>query len=353
MEINKYLLESIYVGNAELPAQIDIYCERSMRKEIMDFFRDSLEKEHANTLDAFRKEYGNCTSKRLSPMKAGVNITELGFSVYFEGLFLYYEKDGDEYRGDIDGVRSVNDALLILKEEYPDVEYEGYIAEIWADVNGGGVGQWEFSSKNFGKSYNDYKILESLGWAIGLASESKGFWNRLDECSKEMSTDEMEEVLNNFILYYEYIPKYQWVKLKSILLYYDQKHKSRYLFQIISVLNYIVGHRYIEHMMLHQALTCGYIELLMMVAHVVRNTDYEGDDSLEACYARACELAENGDEQLMFLTAKYILTNIEEKEEIEKAKNWIRILAKNNKDGAAFGFLACHREYWKSKTKMF
>lgn len=331
MKLSNYLLEGIYSAVYKLPSQFEISYGNVSRAEIsdiIDFFLHTLKKEQNKIIRSFVKKYGNITHKDYMPKRDTFIIASDYASITMPRFSMYYTKDRCDYIGDYNLVPALINTLKKLKDEYPYIRYTGYIAEIWSDDNSGGINQYELdvngdiikdsdvSDSNIEKADNTYNekrtIYEHVGSLLGPATEIRGFWDSLEQSFNFMNNIDLEYFIRDFFLYYEYIPTYEWTKLKGLILHYDFRNGTGYLFRVITMLSLIKRHRFIERSMLHKEITNGYLELIELVAFVARNTDYKcvdetelGSDDLQLYMDYAYKIAADGNATAADLIARY------------------------------------------------
>ena len=125
---------------------VKIYSEELLRKEIASRFTELFNEEYVKIMDLIEEDEGACYEKDegINPFN-GAKVTDYGVFLSFDCLAMYTAFGN--HLADYDAGDALNKSLKRIKQEYPSISYEGYIAYCWSDVNSGDVCQYEISSK--------------------------------------------------------------------------------------------------------------------------------------------------------------------------------------------------------------
>ena len=123
---------------------VKIYSEELLRKEIASRFTELFNEEYVKIMDLIEEEEGACYEKDegINPFN-GAKVTDYGFFLSFDCLAMYTAYGN--HLADYNAGDALKRALRRIKQEYPSISYEGYIAYCWSDINSGDVCKYEIS----------------------------------------------------------------------------------------------------------------------------------------------------------------------------------------------------------------
>lgn len=183
---------------------VKLYCSVDLRKEIAAHFTDAFNKEYGKLMDRIEEEEGICYEKenKLNPF-IGALVTDYGVFLPFNALSMYCDKYGDIISG-YNAEGAMEKALQTIKQEYPSISYEGYVAYCWSDIHSGEACQREISSKKK-KDMGDV-IYDFIGEALGRTLEDEENWERLSEELEYEDEGEFKKIIKLFHTYSKWIP---------------------------------------------------------------------------------------------------------------------------------------------------
>ena len=153
------------------------------------FFVEMFKKEWDAAVEAVAKEHEDC----LRDNPASVADASGKFFVSFVPLDIPYMYGSfcDTKRGP----EALDKAIEILKEKYPNAEYNGCIQYAWSDEHGGDVVKYDVSSNQSGEPYPFVgEILK-----IAVEDDEEYFWDQIED------SDELEEIAEDLELYKEWV----------------------------------------------------------------------------------------------------------------------------------------------------
>ena len=184
---------------------VKIYSEEAIRKEIASRFTELFNEEYEKIMDLIEEEDGACNEKDegINPFN-GAKVTDYGVFLSFDCLAMYgafgnhlaYYNAGD----------ALKKTLKRIKQEYPSISYEGYIAYCWSDVHGGDVCQYEISSKRRRKKDKGFVIYDFIGEALRKILEDEDAWERLSEFLLFQEEYTLKRIIKLYHLYSEFVP---------------------------------------------------------------------------------------------------------------------------------------------------
>lgn len=142
MQLNEnliYALESYDISG------IKIFCDTYICDAVKLYFLSKFTEEWDTTLLFCETKYGQCETKEEEYMPIHVATKEYGIFIEVGALDVKYA-NGDFCDLEL-GIEALDNTLKAVKETYPSIEYEGYIAFSWGDLRGGEIVQYEVSSK--------------------------------------------------------------------------------------------------------------------------------------------------------------------------------------------------------------
>lgn len=128
---------------------IRIYCDKSIAKEITDSFMSEFNVLWEEAVESVEEEFGDCDEPDIP---VSIAFTDYGFFMYVSQLEIPYCY-GDFY--DIDyGPDAFNTAFSNMKNNYPQIEYDGIIFYPLCDTRCGEIVQYEISSHGYVDTYD-------------------------------------------------------------------------------------------------------------------------------------------------------------------------------------------------------
>lgn len=185
---------------------VKIFCEEGLREEIVERFSEAFNEEYEKLMDLVEEEGGACYEKEeeLNPFH-GAKVTDYGIFLSFDALSLYCDEYGD-YLSSHNAGEALEEALKIIKREYPSISYEGYVAYCWSDVHSGEVVQYEISSEKKKKRDKRDVIYDFVGNALSGILEDEEVWFDLSEELENADENEIKKIIKLFYLYSQWLP---------------------------------------------------------------------------------------------------------------------------------------------------
>ena len=184
---------------------VKIYSEKALRNEIAARFTEIFNEEYEKIMDLIEEDSGACYEKDegINPF-TGAKATDYGVFLSFDCLAMYgafgnhlaYYNAGD----------ALKKTLKRIKQEYPSISYEGYIAYCWSDINSGDVCQYEISSKRRRKKDKSFIVYDFIGEALRKILEDEDAWERLSEFLLFQEEYTLKRIIKLYHLYSEFVP---------------------------------------------------------------------------------------------------------------------------------------------------
>ena len=184
---------------------VKIYSEEAIRKEIASRFTELFNEEYEKIMDLIEEENGACYEKDegINPFN-GANVTDYGVFLSFDCLAMYCGF-GDHLANHNAG-DALTMALKRIRQEYPSISYDGYIAYCWSDVHDGDVVQYEISSKRRRKKDKGFIIYDFIGEALRKILEDKDAWEFLSEALLYQDENTLKKIIKLYHLYSKFVP---------------------------------------------------------------------------------------------------------------------------------------------------
>ena len=184
---------------------VKIYSEELLRKEIASRFTELFNEEYVKIMDLIEEEEGACYEKDegINPFN-GAKVTDYGVFLSFDCLAMYTAFGN--HLADYDAGDALNKSLKRIKQEYPSISYEGYIAYCWSDVNSGDVCQYEISSKRRRKKDKGFVIYDFIGEALRKILEDRDAWEDLSESLLYTDENTLKKIIKLYHLYSSFVP---------------------------------------------------------------------------------------------------------------------------------------------------
>jgi len=149
------------------------------------FFVEQFNREWETAVEAVAKEHEDC----LRDNPSTVVDEDDRFLVSFVPLDIPYMFD--EFCDTERGPEAIRNAIVNLKEKYPDAEFRGCIQYAWSDAHGGDVVKFDVSSIQSDEPYAF--VGEVLKKAV--EDEDEYFWDNVEDSE---NLDEIAEDLENY-----------------------------------------------------------------------------------------------------------------------------------------------------------
>ncbi len=128
---------------------IRVYCDKDIAKEVADSFMEELNQLWEEAVESVEEEFGGCDE---ADVPVFIAYTDYGFFMYVSQLEIPYSF-GDFY--DIDyGPDAFNTAFTNMKENYPQIEFDGLVFYPLCDTRCGEIVQHELSSHGNVETYD-------------------------------------------------------------------------------------------------------------------------------------------------------------------------------------------------------
>ena len=184
---------------------VKVYCEKELQDSIAARFTEVFNEEYEELMDLIEEEEGDCNEKEegINPFN-GAQVRDYGVFLPFGSLAMYCEY-GDQISWHNAG-EALEKALKIIKNEYPAIRYEGYVAYSWSDVHGGDVVQYQISSKRRRKKDKSFVVYDFIGEALRKILEDEDAWERLSEFLLFQEEYTLKKIIKLYHLYSEFVP---------------------------------------------------------------------------------------------------------------------------------------------------
>lgn len=156
---------------------VKVYCDKTMCKEAIAFFEETYSELWKEAQNKVEEEYGSC---EYSDEPILIREEDYGFLIKpFDELEVRYSY-GDMW-DPIYSEEAFDNSLKKLKENFPSIEYQGYMGYILRDIHGEQAASYEYySGKKRPKTYDI--IGEKLGEILsGDPEDHPDFWETLSE----------------------------------------------------------------------------------------------------------------------------------------------------------------------------
>ena len=304
---------------------VKIYSEELLRKEIASRFTELFNEEYVKIMDLIEEEEGACYEKDegINPF-TGAKVTDYGVFLSFDCLAMY--SGFGDHLAIYDAGDALNMALNRIRQEYPSISYEGYIAYCWSDVHGGDVVQYQISSKRRRKKDKSFVVYDFIGEALRKILEDEDAWERLSEFLLFQEEYTLKKIIKLYHLYSEYVPS---DSIERII----ENSKRRDDSMSVSLQEFAEALRSGKDIDIEDDeidtsnFPEGYMEALdmcILAEEISRETPKRGV-IMEAGgdFEIVIEKAESGDAEAKFTAGKYYIADHIE-EERERAIKWIR-----------------------------
>lgn len=305
---------------------VKVFCADGLREKIAARFTELFNEKYEELMDLIEEEEGDCNEKEegLNPFN-GAQIKEYGILLPFDALAMY--SGYGDFLACHDAGEALEKALKTLKEEYPSITYEGYVAYCWSDVHSGEVCQYEISSEKRRKNDKGEKIYDFVGEALGFALQDDEIWDRLAEELDGSDENDYKRIIKLFHMYSKWLPSDAIEKIINISEGSDEDIKDS-LEEFVEAINSgedveIEDEDEIDT----SGLPDGYMEameMFMMAEEISGVSPKRGEVvSSKGTFEIVIEKAEAGDPEAKFTAGKYFIADHIE-EEMERAIRWIR-----------------------------
>ena len=305
---------------------VKVYCEEKLREEIAARFTEAFNEEYEKLMDLIEEEEGACYEKEeeMNPFN-GARVTDYGIFLPFDALSMYCDEYGDHLSWHNAG-EAMEEALKIIKREYPSISYEGYVAYCWSDVNSGEVVQYEISSVKKKKKDKSVVIYDFVGEALGETLEDEEVWDELSEEIEAADENEIKKIIKLFHIYSKWVPSDAIDKVIEISEESDED-MTESLREFADALKAGEDVDIEEEEIDSSHLPDGYMEamdMFLMAEEITGKKPKRGEiTSSEGTFEIVIEKAEAGDPEAKFTAGKYFIADHIEKE-MERALRWIR-----------------------------
>lgn len=324
---------------------VKVFCTDDLREEIAARFTELFNEEYEKLMDLIEEEEGDCYEKEeeLNPFN-GAQVKDYGLLLPFDALAMHCGY-GDHLSWHSAG-EALEKALKSLKEQYPSITYEGYVAYCWSDVHSGEVCQYEISSEKKRKKDKGDKIYDFVGESLGFALQDDDTWDSLAEELDGSDENVFKRIIKLFHMYSKWLPSDAIERLINISEGSDEDIKES-LEEFVEALNSGEDVE-IEDEIDTSGLPDGYMEamdMFMMAEQISGISPKRGEVlSSEGTFEIVIEKAEAGDPDAKYTAGKYFIADHIE-EETERAIRWIREAAEADVEEA--------KEYMKEHGDLF
>ena len=325
---------------------VKVFCADDLREEIAIRFTELFNEKYEELMDLIEEEEGDCNEKEegLNPFN-GAQIKEYGILLPFDALAMY--SGYGDFLACHDAGEALEKALKTLKEEYPSITYEGYVAYCWSDVHSGEVCQYEISSEKRRKNDKGDKIYDFVGEALGFALQDDEIWDKLAEELDGSDENDFKRIIKLFHMYSKWLPSDTIEKIISISEESgeDIKESLEEFAEAIKSGEDVE----IEDEVDTSGLPDGYMEameMFMMAEEISGISPKRGEVvSSEGTFDIVIEKAEAGDPEAKFTAGKYFIADHIE-EEMERAIRWIKEAAEANVEEAE-EYIETHKDLFE------
>ena len=325
---------------------VKVYCEKELQDSIAARFTEVFNEEYEELMDLIEEEEGDCNEKEegINPFN-GAQVRDYGVFLPFGSLAMYCEY-GDQISWHNAG-EALEKALKIIKNEYPAIRYEGYVAYSWSDVHGGEVCQYEISSEKRKKREKNDMVYDFVGEALREALEDEEVREGLAEELQNADEKEFKQIIRLLHAYSKWIPAENMVFILMIAAGRDGG-LAETLQKYADELKAGEDDNSEEAVTDTSHLPEGYAEAMDMfltAEEISGKKPKRGEImSSEDTFEIVIERAEAGDAEAKLVAGKYFIANHIEVE-IERAVRWIREAAEAGVEEA--------EEYMNEHSEMF
>lgn len=304
---------------------VRIYCEENVREEIALRYTEAFNDEYEKLMDLIEEEEGDCNEKEenINPFN-GAQVQEYGVFLSFDSLAMYCGY-GDFLSWHNAG-EAMEAALKTIKQEFPSISYDGYVAYCWSDVHGGEVCQWEISSEKKKKNSKSDVIYDFVGEALGEALEDEDVWDSLSKVLEHLDENDFKRTIKLFHTYSKWIPSDTIDKIIEFSKENDEDMMES-LQEFADALRAGKDVDIEDDEIDTSGLPDGYMEamdMFLMAEEISGKQPKRGEImSSEGTFEIVIEKAESGDAEAKFTAGKYFIADHIE-EETERAIRWIK-----------------------------
>ncbi len=304
---------------------VKVYCEKKLREEVATRFTDVFNVKYEKLMDLIEEEEGDCNEKDedSNPFN-GAQVTDYGVFLSFDSLAMYCGY-GD-HLSQHDAGEAMEEALMTIKQEYPSISYEGYVAYCWSDVHSGDVCQYAISSEKKAKKDKDDVIYDFVGEALGETLEDDEGWDSLSDELEDADEAEFKKIIKLFHLYSRWLPSDAIDKVIEFSEDSDgnmTESLQEFADDLRAGKNVDIEVDEIDT----SGLPDGYMEamdMFLMAEEISGKKIKHGEIlSSDGAFKIVIKKAESGDAEAKFIAGKYFLADHIE-EEAERAIRWIR-----------------------------
>ncbi len=326
-------------------AQVNIYCAADLRAEIASRFTEIFNEKYEAIKDtiiryvrAHIEDAENAEAEDVYPF-FGAHTEDYGVCFSFDPRKLYY--------GDFVNANDVLlEALKAIKQQYPSIRYEGYVACCIFDKYGGEACQYEISSEE--TENEDDIVYDFVGASLAFELKYGSAWDELYYRLDDADENEFKKIIKVFHAYSQWVPPDSIDKLIALSEKVDKNIKE-------SLEKFAEAIRAGEDVEIEEKSEYegwqppdGYMEALdmfTMAGEISGNTlNFNEPVSSDEAFGLVIEKAEAGDAEAKFTAGKYFIADHLE-EETERAIRWIREAAEAGIEAA--------KEYMDEHSEMF
>lgn len=196
------LNDKIVASYVEGFSGVNIYCDKSLNENIIEKFNSMFEEAWNQAMDDVEEEYDAECEEKVEEYGAPATAMLKDDKVFIEigPLFLtlnYGARVDNEF-----GPEAFEKTINALKQEYPNIEYEGVIAYEWCDEHGADVVNYEICSEPIIES-NEKKydfIGDALNYVLSGELE-EGFWEKISDQLFGADEDDFKSIIHDFRVY--------------------------------------------------------------------------------------------------------------------------------------------------------
>jgi len=329
---------------------VKVYCEEKISREIVSRFKEIFNDEYKKTMDHIEEEFGDCYEKEkgINPFKSA-RVTDYGVLFRFDALAMYC-RNGNIIAKCNGGGETLETALETIKQEYPSISYEGYVAYSWSDIHSGEQIQYRISSeKKKDKSEIVYDFVgEALAELFEDGFEEYEWWEIFCERLEYANEDEFKKIIKLLHTYSKWVPSDAIDRVIKI----SEKRDEDLTESLRDFADTLKSGKDAdieeEEEIDTSGLPDGYMEamdMFLMAEEISGKKPKRGEAiSSEGTFEIVIEKAESGDAEAKYTAGKYFIADHIE-EENERAIRWIREAAEAGVEEAG--------EYMKEHSEMF
>lgn len=176
-----------------------IYCPKEELKDVVNSFIEMFETAWKEAMEAAEKDYDAVCQEKEDEIELPARAEIMDDKIYIDIAPLFLSMNYGARADNNYGPAALENTLKNIKENYPNISYQAYIAYEYSDAHGGDVINYEISSTSDKHTAGYDFVAKKLNEALETLEDE--FWENLQYGMEEAENEEFEEVLENFHTY--------------------------------------------------------------------------------------------------------------------------------------------------------